>query len=61
MSEMYFKEHPEAFEELLVEVPIGRAAHPEDYIGVAVFFASEASNYITGQVLFVDGGMTIHQ
>jgi enoyl-[acyl-carrier-protein] reductase (NADH) len=29
-------------------------------VGPAVFLASDSANYITGQTLFVDGGMTIH-
>jgi NAD(P)-dependent dehydrogenase (short-subunit alcohol dehydrogenase family) len=31
---------------------------PEDLIGTAVFLASEASDFITGQTIFVDGGLT---
>lgn len=61
LNRRYFEEHPEAFEEFLREVPKGRSAYPEDYVGAAIFFASVASDYVTGQVLFVDGGMTIHQ
>jgi len=60
-SNKYYKENPEVLGGFLKEVPIGRVACPEDYVGAAIFFASDASNYVTGQVLFVDGGMTIHQ
>ncbi len=38
--------------------PSGRWGRPEDLAGPAVFLASPASNYINGQILFVDGGMT---
>ncbi|MEP3112219.1 SDR family oxidoreductase [Nisaea sp.] len=37
---------------------IGRNGELQDLIGPAVFLASPASNYVTGQVLFVDGGFT---
>jgi NAD(P)-dependent dehydrogenase (short-subunit alcohol dehydrogenase family) len=35
---------------------IKRSAHPQDVVGAAVFLASEASEFITGQTLIVDGG-----
>jgi 2-deoxy-D-gluconate 3-dehydrogenase len=44
------------FREISARIPLGRWAEPEDLVGAAVFLASEASSYITGQVLFVDGG-----
>lgn len=42
----------------LSRIPLGRAAIPEDMIGSAVFLASPASDFITGQILYVDGGCT---
>lgn len=39
--------------------PMGRVATPEDYIEPLVFLASDASGFITGEVLHVDGGWTI--
>jgi len=38
-------------------IPWGRTGTPEDLAGAAVFLASAASDYITGQVIYVDGGM----
>jgi gluconate 5-dehydrogenase len=38
--------------------PAGRWADPEELAGAAVFLASSAADYVTGQVLFVDGGFT---
>jgi gluconate 5-dehydrogenase len=39
--------------------PLGRVGQPGELKGVAVFLASDASNYITGQTIIVDGGGTI--
>jgi 2-deoxy-D-gluconate 3-dehydrogenase len=41
---------------VLSKIPLGRTGVPEDLAGAAVFLASEASDYITGQILNVDGG-----
>jgi NAD(P)-dependent dehydrogenase (short-subunit alcohol dehydrogenase family) len=38
--------------------PLGRLGEVEDMVGTAVFLASKASAFITGQILYVDGGMT---
>jgi len=38
-------------------VPVGRLARPEDMVGTAVYLASSASDYLTGQCIYVDGGV----
>jgi gluconate 5-dehydrogenase len=38
--------------------PAGRWGRPEELVGAAVFLASAASNYVNGQIVYVDGGMT---
>lgn len=40
-------------------IPIGRVGRPEEMADIAVFLASERAGYITGHVLFADGGMTL--
>ncbi len=44
---------------IVSSTPLGRVGNPEDIMGVVVFLASEASAYITGQTICVDGGRTI--
>ena len=44
----------------LERIPLARWAEPEEIAPVFVFFASDASAYVTGQILAADGGMTIH-
>lgn len=55
------KEAPEAAEhdELLKPVPLGRAGYPADVAGAYLFLASEDAAYVTGELLFVDGGWQI--
>jgi 2-deoxy-D-gluconate 3-dehydrogenase len=50
------RQDKERFTEITGRIPLGRWADPEDLAGAAVFLASDASNYITGQTIFVDGG-----
>jgi len=43
-------------ENLLRRTPMGRFGKPEEIVGAAIYLASDASSYVTGQTLFVDGG-----
>lgn len=49
---------PEYAKRMKSRIPLGRWAMPEDIVGATIFFASKASDFITGQVLYIDGGVT---
>ncbi|MFP8951559.1 SDR family NAD(P)-dependent oxidoreductase [Natrialbaceae archaeon A-arb3/5] len=48
-----------ASDELVKPVPLGRAGTPEDLIGAFCYLASEDASYVTGEMLFVDGGWQV--
>ncbi|MDF1507788.1 glucose 1-dehydrogenase [Robertmurraya sp. DFI.2.37] len=50
---------PEYLHEILSVTPLNRVGELQELVGPAVFLASEAGNYVTGQTIFVDGGMSI--
>jgi NAD(P)-dependent dehydrogenase (short-subunit alcohol dehydrogenase family) len=45
-------------EAMLARIPLGRLGEPDDFIGALLYFVSPASDFCTGQVLYVDGGYT---
>jgi len=46
-------------EHICERIPLGRTGRPNDLAGAAVFLASDASDYVTGQLILIDGGFTI--
>lgn len=48
----------DAYNTIVSKIPLNRVAEIEDYVGPVVFLASKASDYVSGQLLLVDGGRT---
>jgi gluconate 5-dehydrogenase len=55
---IHIQQNPELAKKYSSLIPLGRLGVPKDLVGAAVFLASEASDFITGQTIFVDGGLT---
>ena len=51
---------PEAYADLMTLVPYQRIGEPDDIARAVAWLASDASDYVTGATLFVDGGMTLY-
>lgn len=52
---------PAVRDRLLQRIPLGRVAEPQDVAGPVQFFCSPAAAFVTGQILYVDGGLTATQ
>jgi len=52
---------PTFYSSLVQRIPLGRVGETEDLVGPTLFFLSPASDFVTGQTLFVDGGVTACQ
>ena len=50
---------PGVREGILAKIPMGRIGEPQDVVGAVLFLASDWARYVTGEVLFVDGGRTV--
>lgn len=50
---------PERYQFIVDRTPAGRWGQPEELAGLVIFLASRASDFITGQTIFIDGGWTI--
>ena len=50
--------NPDFAKSMKDRIPLGRWGFPDDLIGAVIYFASDASNFITGQILYIDGGVT---
>ncbi|MDB5240730.1 MAG: sugar dehydrogenase [Spirosoma sp.] len=54
-------ETPQALNSLMTLIPYNRIGQPQDIGNLAVFLASDKSDYITGASIFIDGGMTVFE
>ena len=60
MADHWFA-NPVTAAEIVARIPLGRVAEPRDIIGAAIFFCAPASDFVTGQTLYIDGGITASQ
>jgi gluconate 5-dehydrogenase len=49
---------PEKLKKYVANVPFKRIGQPQDLVGVCIFLASAASDFVTGQIIYLDGGLT---
>lgn len=56
-----FLTDPAFYQSLIARIPLGRIGETDDVVGAVLFFVSPASNFITGQTLYLDGGITATQ
>jgi gluconate 5-dehydrogenase len=53
-----FLSKPEIYSKMTAEIPLSRLGAPEDIIGPTVLLAAEESNFMTGQIIYIDGGLS---
>lgn len=58
LTRAYMDEHPERVKATIDNTPLRRLGLPDDVADVVVFLASDAARFITGQTIFVDGGLS---
>ncbi len=59
LNRKFFEDHPDDLRARVQSIPLGRLGAPDDYVGAAIFLASRASDFVTGQTYFVDGGSNL--
>ena len=52
---------PDFYQNLVARIPLGRVAETRRLVGAVLFFVSPASDFVTGQTLYLDGGITTTQ
>ncbi|MGY0594081.1 MAG: SDR family oxidoreductase, partial [Paraglaciecola chathamensis] len=57
-SWLFEPESADKRQQVLNRIPIGRLGEPEDFNGIFMFLASQASNLITGEIINIDGGFS---
>jgi len=56
-----YLEDPDFYNPLVARIPLGRICEPQDLAALAIYLAVPASDFITGQIIFADGGVTATQ
>ena len=56
-----YLEDPAFYNPLVARIPLGRVCEPHDVAALAMYLASAASDFVTGQIIFTDGGITACQ
>jgi len=56
-----YLEDPNFYNPLVARIPMGRVGEPLDLVGLAVYLSAPAADFITGQIIFADGGVTACQ
>lgn len=59
LVQAYMDDHPDRVEATVAHTPLRRLGEPEDVADVVAFLASDASRFITGQTIYIDGGLTV--
>jgi gluconate 5-dehydrogenase len=54
-------EDPDFYNPLVARIPLGRICEPRDLAALAIYLATPASDFVTGQIIFADGGLTATQ
>ena len=58
LLEAYLEQYPERGRSAIEHTPLGRLGEPEDVADVVMFLASDQSRFVTGQTIYVDGGLS---
>ena len=58
LLEKYLEEHPERGKSAIEHTPLGRLGEPDDVADVVMFLTSQESRFVTGQTIYVDGGLS---
>jgi gluconate 5-dehydrogenase len=56
-----YLDDPAFYEPLVARIPLGRVGETEDVAGLALYLAAPSSDFVSGQIIYVDGGLTARQ
>jgi NAD(P)-dependent dehydrogenase (short-subunit alcohol dehydrogenase family) len=57
----HWLDNPDTRAQILARIPLGRVGEPDDVVGPALMFCAPAGGFVTGQILYIDGGVTASQ